>query len=280
MYVGQSKNILGRMNNYLNNYDLKAHKNKQPFPKALLKHGTDNFCLVIIEYLPLGMLDDREVLWITLLRPYYNILKGGQQKEKEYFHSKDTIEKLKEKAKGRILSAKPKVLISISTSGSNNPFFGLTHKRSTLNLISVANSAGAVYIYNKFKVLLFILSSVKLLAYRIDSTSLTITNTIKDYSLFRGGLYFTLKPFSPTDVPVISESNIKGLNDLTDQIKSSKHIRKAVFVFDKETLELLNTYVGVMECAKDLKISHTTIAKFIDKGEHYKAYLFSSHRLI
>lgn len=148
MYVGQSKNILpsfhwaiggGRMNNYLNNSYLKAHKNKQPFPKALLKHGTDNFCLVIIEYLPLGMLDDREVFWIALLRPYYNILKGGQQKEKEYFHSKETIEKLKEKAKGRILSAKTKGLISISTSGSNNPFFGLTHKRSTLNLISVAN---------------------------------------------------------------------------------------------------------------------------------------------
>lgn len=146
MYVGQSKNILGRMNNYLNNSYLKAHKNKQPYPKALLKHGTGNFCLIIIEYLPLSMLDDREVFWIALLRPYYNILKGGQQKEKEYFHSKETIEKLKEMAKGRILSEKTKGLISISTSGSNNPFFGLTHKRSTLNLISVANSAGAVYI--------------------------------------------------------------------------------------------------------------------------------------
>ena len=61
MYVGQSKNILGRMNNYLNHSYLKERQNKQPFPKALLKLGTDNFTLIIIEYVPINLLDVREI---------------------------------------------------------------------------------------------------------------------------------------------------------------------------------------------------------------------------
>lgn len=43
-YVGQSINIVGRLNNYLNNAFLNGHKNsKSPFIKALLKHGQSNF---------------------------------------------------------------------------------------------------------------------------------------------------------------------------------------------------------------------------------------------
>jgi group I intron endonuclease len=85
MYVGQSKNILGRMNNYLNHSYLKDRKNKQPFPKALLKHGTDNFTLIIIEYVARDLLNVREIFWIALLHPYYNILKGGKKKRKRIF---------------------------------------------------------------------------------------------------------------------------------------------------------------------------------------------------
>jgi hypothetical protein len=53
--------------------------------------------------------------------------------------------------------------------------------------MSLANSAGNIFIYNEFKELLFSVSSVKLLARLIDSTSLTISKSIKDASLFRGG---------------------------------------------------------------------------------------------
>lgn len=48
MYVGQSENILRRMNNYLNNSYLRDTKNNQVFPRALLKYGQNNFCLIII----------------------------------------------------------------------------------------------------------------------------------------------------------------------------------------------------------------------------------------
>lgn len=187
MYVGQSKNILGRMNNYLNHSYLKERKNKQPFPNALLKHGTDNFTLIILEYVPIDLLNVREIFWIALLQPYYNILKGGRQKEKEYFHTEETKKRLRAISKGKVLSSRTKTLISISTSGSRNPFFGLTHTKEALNRMSLANSAGNIFIYNEFKELLFSVSSVKLLARLIDSTSLTISKSIKDASLFRGG---------------------------------------------------------------------------------------------
>ena len=53
--------------------------------------------------------------------------------------------------------------------------------------MSIANSTGNVFIYNEFKELLFSVSSVKLLARWIGSTSLTISKVIKEVSLFRGG---------------------------------------------------------------------------------------------
>jgi group I intron endonuclease len=84
MYVGQSKNILGRMNNYLNHSYLKERKNKQPFPNALLKHGTDNFTLIILEYVPIDLLKVREIFWIALLQPYYNNLKGPRTYLRSY----------------------------------------------------------------------------------------------------------------------------------------------------------------------------------------------------
>jgi len=196
MYVGQSKNILGRMNNYLNHSYLKERKNKQPFPKALLKHGTDNFTLIIIEYVPINLLDVREIFWIALLQPYYNILKGGKQTDKEYFHTEETKTRLRARAKGKVLSPRTKALISVSTSGSRNPFFGLTHTKETLSRMSLANSAGNVIISNEFKEWLFSVSSVKLLARWLDSTSFTISKVIKDSSLFRGGWYFSRYPFT------------------------------------------------------------------------------------
>lgn len=104
MYVGQSTNILNRMNSYLNNAYLRLKKNKHPFAQALLKYGQANFCLIIIEYTPCGaisMLNEREIFWISILKPYYNILSGGTSGFFGYSHSIETKHKLRNLATNR-----------------------------------------------------------------------------------------------------------------------------------------------------------------------------------
>jgi len=84
------------MNSYLNNSNLNnKKKNNQPFNNALLKYGQHNFCLIIIEYIPIYMLNDREIFLINILKSYYNISLGVNQGMKGYKHSKKTILKLR-----------------------------------------------------------------------------------------------------------------------------------------------------------------------------------------
>jgi group I intron endonuclease len=60
-YIGSSKNISQRMRNHLNRSYLILKKNSNmPFTKSLLKYGTDNFAVVIIEYSDLNNLYERE----------------------------------------------------------------------------------------------------------------------------------------------------------------------------------------------------------------------------
>ena len=77
IYIGQSINLYNRFNQYLNNSFLSSKQNKQVFPKALLKYGQNSFALVIIEYIPIPMLDIQEKFWIKLLNPYYNTRGSG-----------------------------------------------------------------------------------------------------------------------------------------------------------------------------------------------------------
>jgi group I intron endonuclease len=292
MYVGQSENILGRMNNYLNNSYLKDKKNNQVFPRALLKYGQNNFCLIIIEYIPIDLLDTREIFWIALLKPYYNLTKGGRKGKTGFKHSASTLYKLRELAKNRKLSAKTKSLISASTTGANNPFFGLTHSKYSIQLISLAKSKAQIFIYNEMKVLLTIVTSATLLTKSIKSSYSTIMTTIKTGSLFRGGWYFTKTPFSPLpqpfgqggsgegDKPKFLNLESKEYLQLMEDIIKNKHILKAIFVFNAENQQIIKRYDGLVECAKDLKISHNTINTHLDTGKPFKGYLFSSHKLL
>ena len=66
------------MKNYLNNTYLKnKNNNNMPIVKALLKHGQSNFSVLILEYVDYESLSIRETFYISLLLPYYNILKHG-----------------------------------------------------------------------------------------------------------------------------------------------------------------------------------------------------------
>jgi len=125
------------------------------------------------------MLNDREILWISLLKPYYNISSGGTTGMKGFKHSINTRLILQELAKKRKLSDKTKALISTSTLGVNNPFYGLTHSKHSLQLMSINKSLGKVFIYNDVKILLTIVYSATLLARSIKSSYPKVLNAIK-----------------------------------------------------------------------------------------------------
>lgn len=283
MYVGQFTNILNRMNSYLNNAYLRLKKNKHPFAQALLKYGQANFCLIIIEYTPCGaisMLNEREIFWISILKPYYNILSGGTSGFFGYSHSIETKHKLRNLATNRRHSeSTKKKKISKSVSKDNNPFSGLKHSSSSKNKISIAKSNSNVFIYNSYYELLVIVTSVRMLAALIKTNSSTILNFILSHSLFRGGWYFTRDFIKVDDRPKIEDIDSPEFKKLMEDISSKKHVVKAVFVFDAKTLNFVCGYEGVLACAKDLKISHNTITKFIDTGSPYKGYIFTSHRI-
>ena len=214
------------------------------------------------------------------MKPYYNVTKGGRKGRTGFKHSANTLSKLQELAKNKKLSDKTKSLISASTTGINNPFFGLTQSKYSLQLISLAKSKGQIFIYNEMKVLLTIVTSATLLTKSIKSSYSTIMTTIKTGSLFRGGWYFTKTLFSSEDKPKFLNLESKEYLQLMQDIIKNKHILKAIFVFNAENQQLIKRYDGLVECAKELKISHNTINSYLDTGKPFKGYLFSSPKLL
>jgi group I intron endonuclease len=131
------------------------------FKLALNKYGSENFKKTIIEYCDSPeMLDEREIYWIKKLNSRnpdigYNILKGGKGNAYiEYIenmssqctglkngmfgkhHSKETREKIRQKALGRKVSLETKKKLSESRKGNKNHFYGKKHKQHTLDSIS------------------------------------------------------------------------------------------------------------------------------------------------
>lgn len=279
-YVGQSSNILGRFNNYLNNAFLNGHKNSNsPFIKALLKHGQSNFGLIILEYVEQDKLGEREIFWINLLNPFYNVLSGGTTGTTGFKHSTSIKEILRLMRLGAKHSEETKALIAKSLTGSDNPFYGQTHTAESLLAISNAKSTGRVYVYNSTWKLLVVVSSIKMLSMKVNSNHSTITSYIASGDLFRGEWYFTDKQVTIADVAKYSNQESQEALDLFNHIKESIHIRKAVFLLDAESKEYIRSYNSVMECAKDLKISHNTVKALMSVNGQVGSYILSAHRL-
>lgn len=88
--------------------------------RALIKYGYSKFNLEIIEYCEPDKAIEREQFYLDTLKPTYNILTiaGSRLGVK---HSEET-----------------KKLMSILSSGKNNPLFGKTHSEKTILLMSIA----------------------------------------------------------------------------------------------------------------------------------------------
>lgn len=266
------------MRSYLNNAFLKSKQNNNmPIVKALLKYGQENFSVLIVEYVDLENLSERETYYISHLLPYYNVLKEGYSSV-GYKHTEATKQMLSELAKNRNHTDKTKALISRALVGENNPFYNKNHSvESKLRMIE-ANSAYPVYIYNSSKELLVIFPSVKTLAKLIKSNHPTIVSHIKDGTLFRGEWYFSNIPFNLSDTPLISDWSSKESNNLILDINNNSHIKKAVFVYDTNK-NFIGKFEGVMQARKNLNISHETIKKHALLNKPYKGYIFSYDRL-
>lgn len=276
-YVGSSIHLSSRMKNYLNNTYLKNKKNSNmPIIKALLKHGQSNFSVWILEYVESEFLSIRETFYITLLIPYYNVLKYGYS-SLGYKHTEETKKLLSELAHNRTHSEKTKVLISRALVGENNPFYNKSHSTETKIRIIEAKSAYPVYIYNSSKKLLAIFPSVGTLAKLIKSHHKTLVNVIKEKILFRGEWYILNIPFNISDTPLIYNWYSKEGKELVADIYKSSHIKKAVFVYDIHK-NFIGKYDGVTDAQRTFKISHNIIKKYALGGGIYNGYIFSYKR--
>lgn len=221
---------------------------------------------------------EREIFWIDLIKPFYNVLSGGTTGSIGFKHTTQTKELLRVMRLGAKHSEVTKALIAKSLTGSNNPFYGQVHTAENLLAISNAKSTGRVYVYNSLWKLLLVVSSAKMLATKVNSNHSTIINFMASGELFRGEWYFTNKPVTIDDVPKYSNQESKEALDLFNSIKKSIHIRKAVFLLNPVSKECIRSYDGVMECAKDLKVSHNTVKALMSLNGQLGSYILSAHR--
>lgn len=277
-YIGSSSNLPNRMRNYLNKGFLKNKKNvNMPIVNALLKYGTENFAMLIVEYTDLDVIIIRETHFITQLQPYYNVLKQGYSSI-GYKHTLATKELLSDLAKNRTHSPETKALIARSLTGENNPFFGKNHSDESKLKMVKANSAYPLYVYNSLKELLMIYPSVLTLAKKINSNSSTIVKNIDDLSLFRGGWYFSRIPLNIKDTPLFEYNTYEGENIIME-INNNAHVRKPIFLFNSNK-EYKKRFDGLVLASKELGMSKDTINKHAKSKLPYKDYIFSYERIL
>lgn len=121
-----------------------------PIAKALLKYGQSNFTLLILVHVRAKDLMIRETYFITLLIPYYNVLKQGYS-SLGYKQTKETKNLLSQLAKNRVHNDNTKGLIAKALTGENNPFYNKKHSIESRLRVIEAHSAYPVYVYNSFR---------------------------------------------------------------------------------------------------------------------------------
>ena len=278
VYIGSSIHLPSRMKNYLNNAFLNSKQNlNMPITKALLKYGTHNFSLWILQYVDIDNISIRETYYITKLMPYYNVLKQGYS-SLGYVHTEETKKLLSELAKNKVHSLETKSLIARRLTGENNPFCNKGHYIESKRRMMEEKSGYSVYVYDSYKHLLVIFPSMLSLSSLIKCNHSTLVEVIKDNKLFRGEWYISNIPHNIEDTPVIKEICSQECKKLIEAINNNSHIKKGIFVYDID-MNLISKYDGVMAAARSLNFSHETIKKKAFAKEVYNNYYFSYERL-
>ena len=89
-YIGKSNNIKRRFSEHKCIY----HETNKCLKKAYLKYGKENFDYEILEECSLEELNEKEMYWISKLKPEYNLTFGGDGATGHKLSS-ETIEKLR-----------------------------------------------------------------------------------------------------------------------------------------------------------------------------------------
>lgn len=278
-YVGSSSNLARRMSSYFSFANLNHPKNKNMIIcKALLKYDYKPFSLMIVEYCSISELQGREQFWINTLNPNYNVLKYAFN-SLGYKHTPESLKLMSQSAILRVHAESTKERISKSIIKEKNPFFGKTHTAETLAKIALSKSLGSVYLYNEYKELTCIFSSITLFSKLIQSNNQSIKKFIDSQDLFRGNWYITNNLIKDSDFPIIQDHSTDEYKNLIQTIIECKNIRKAIYVFDPDSI-LLAKYDGVLEAQKALNISHDTIKNYCKTGKVYNnRFIFSYHNL-
>lgn len=236
-YVGSTRTIKTRLYNYFN-LALAAIQKGRPISSAILKYGLVNFAFIVLEEVDLNV---------------HNL------EERETFWIKQI---------------KPEYN-AVKEAARNN---SIPHLEDTKFKISKSRSSGSIYIYDEFKILLVIVPSLRSLAVLLGSASIctSLKRAMEDSSLFRSSWYISNHLFNEDDKPLIDISSSEYIN-LIEEMKSQKHIRKAIFVFKDG--EFLQKYDGILAIEKALNISHEVIKSNIERNTMYKGYRFSYHRI-
>lgn len=234
-YVGSTRSIKVRLYNYFNLALLEAQKGR-PISSAILKYGLVNFAFVIIEEVDLEIHNLED-------RETYWI----KQIKPEYNAIKEAARNL-----------------------------SVPHLSETKLQISISRSSGIIYVYDELKRLLVIVPSLSSLAISLGSSSISISlkRSMQNETLFRSCWYISKYPFGEKDEPIMGISSPE-YSKLIEEMKSKKHIRKAIFVFKDG--EFYRKYDGLLEAEKDLNVSHDTINANIENNTTYKGYRFSLH---
>ena len=87
-YIGQSGNITRRM------WEHKHQRNapRLPISRAIKKYGWEDFKSEVLEYCPVEELPEKEIYYIALLKPEYNVSAGGESGMRGYHHTAETKE--------------------------------------------------------------------------------------------------------------------------------------------------------------------------------------------
>lgn len=79
-YIGQSIDIKRRFCEHR----CISHESNIHLKRALEKYGKDNFKYEVLEECDISELDEKEIYYISTLKPEYNVASGGQSSLKEY----------------------------------------------------------------------------------------------------------------------------------------------------------------------------------------------------
>lgn len=131
-YIGSGISLQNRINDYFQpSYLLK--KSNLIIVRSIIKYGMDNFILIILEECESNTenLLEREQFYLDKFKPDYNILTIAGN-SLGYQHSKESIEKIRQKALGRKHSLIVRKLMSENRKGENSSFFGKKHSEESL----------------------------------------------------------------------------------------------------------------------------------------------------